>query len=422
MKSTKSLPWIGEFPSHWDVMPNKSLIRKKKVSVGSKADEYPLLSLTKRGVIIRNIDEGGKFPENFDTYQRVSAGDLVTCLFDVPETPRTFGISSFNGMITGAYDVFTFTERINPKYFEYYYLALDERKGLSYFYSGLRNVIRTPVFLSIPMPVPTLDEQSAIAEFLARELAQIESLILKQNELVEKLKFRKQALIYQRVTSGYETSVDSKDWLDVLPAGWNRIPLREIANIAAGGTPTSNLDEYWTDGEDETGIPWLSISDFEENGEVLSTKQRLTPLGLKSRNLPVGSPGTILFAMYASVGATTRLGIRATWSQAILGISPKQNYSDEYLYWVLKAIKLELSKHFRSNTQDNINASLVKSLRVPLPPLKEQIEISRRLKSEVYALDKLVDKALTLNQLLKLRRESIVSDAVTGKIDFQKVS
>jgi cobalamin biosynthesis protein CbiG len=57
-----------------------------------------------------------------------------------------------------------------------------------------------------------------------------------------------------------------------------------------------------------------------------------------------------------------------------------------------------------------------------LPPLKEQIGISRRLKSEVYALDKLVDKALALNQLLKLRRESIVSDAVTGKIDFQKVS
>lgn len=101
------IPWVGRVPEHWSLTPNRSLMRRRKVLVGSRHPEYRLLSLTKRGVIVRDVGSGkGKFSADMGTSQEVRSGDLVFCLFDVPETPRTVGLSRYDGMITGAYSVF----------------------------------------------------------------------------------------------------------------------------------------------------------------------------------------------------------------------------------------------------------------------------------------------------------------------------
>jgi type I restriction enzyme S subunit len=99
--------WLGEIPDGWDLVPNKYIFRLKKNLVGKKSSQYELLSLTLKGIIKRDMENPeGKFPAEFDTYQEVRIGDFVFCLFDVEETPRTVGLSNFDGMITGAYTVF----------------------------------------------------------------------------------------------------------------------------------------------------------------------------------------------------------------------------------------------------------------------------------------------------------------------------
>ena len=101
------LPWLKQVPSHWALVPNRGLVRRRKVLVGERHAEYRLLSLTKQGVIVRDTSTGkGKFSSDMGTSQEVRNGDLVFCLFDVPETPRTVGLSRYDGMITGAYTVF----------------------------------------------------------------------------------------------------------------------------------------------------------------------------------------------------------------------------------------------------------------------------------------------------------------------------
>src|SRR5699024_11307982 len=82
-------------------------------------------------VVIRDFtDRQGKLPETFDSYQEVQIGDLVMCLFDMDETPRTVGISSHRGMITGAYTTFQFDQTIVvPSYFEYLFISIDDRKA-----------------------------------------------------------------------------------------------------------------------------------------------------------------------------------------------------------------------------------------------------------------------------------------------------
>ena len=142
------LPWLGPVPRHWGLITNRGLIRRRKILVGKRHDSYQLLSLTKQGVIVRDVSSGkGKFSADMGTSQEVRNGDLVFCLFDVPETPRTVGLSRHDGMITGAYTVFECSTRGIAEYFELFYRAMDDHKLLSPLYSGLRNTIPSRTIL-----------------------------------------------------------------------------------------------------------------------------------------------------------------------------------------------------------------------------------------------------------------------------------
>lgn len=419
MTSSILLPWIGDFKSEWRVVPNKAVIKPKKQSVGVKANEYDLLSLTKQGVIVRDLDEGGKFPENFDSYQRVEPGNLVTCLFDVEETPRTIGISIHSGMITGAYDVFEFRGDVNPRFFEYYYLALDQRKGLKYFYSGLRNVIRTPVFLSIPMPLPPLAEQDEIVQYLDRELRQIDDLVDKQIELSRLLLERRKKLITETLISGLDSSVsmtESKyDWLPKYPSHWSLSKISNLHKFKTGGTPASGNEEFYG-GEHA----WATIGDL-QGKQVTSTAQNLTSAGVSSASMSEVPKGSLLFSFKLSVGQVAIAGQNMYTNEAIAAFAPNPRVELAWAYYAYS----EFIPHF---TSWNIygarlmNQDLIRSARVPLPPLEEQRAIAGYLDFEVAKLDLLSAKAAEMKQSLLQRRISLISAAVTGKLKIQGVN
>ncbi|MDM1350693.1 restriction endonuclease subunit S [Myroides marinus] len=193
--------WIGGIPEHWEVIPNKYIFRQKKVLVGKKSADYDLLSLTLRGIIKRDMENPeGKFPAEFDTYQEVKKGDFVFCLFDVEETPRTVGLSNFDGMITGAYTVMTVNSIINKKFLYYYYLSLDEKKKLKYLYKGLRNTIPKDSFFSLKTILPSDEEQSQIVSYLEEIEEKISKATLLKQQEIEKLKEYKTVLIDNVVT------------------------------------------------------------------------------------------------------------------------------------------------------------------------------------------------------------------------------
>jgi type I restriction enzyme S subunit len=195
------IDWIGEIPEHWEVIPNRYIFKQKKVLVGKKSAEYDLLSLTLKGVIKRDMENPeGKFPAEFDTYQEVKYGDFVFCLFDVEETPRTVGLSNFDGMITGAYTVMTVNNLFNKKYLYYYYLSLDEKKKLKYLYKGLRNTIPKDLFFSLKTIIPAEQEQIKIVSYLEAIEEKIAKAISIKEQEIEKLKEYKTVLIDQVVT------------------------------------------------------------------------------------------------------------------------------------------------------------------------------------------------------------------------------
>lgn len=194
------IPWIGEIPEHWEPCRNKDIFEESKKIVGENSSDYVLLSLTKQGVIVRDLSENkGKFPKEFNTYKVVEPGDMIFCMFDVDETPRTVGLSQNHGMITGAYDVFKI-KRVLPKFALYYYLSIDDRKALRPLYKGLRKVVPLPTFMSSKIFLPPLSEQQAIVTYIDEKLQKIDQYMCDLQREIDYLKEFKQRLISDAVT------------------------------------------------------------------------------------------------------------------------------------------------------------------------------------------------------------------------------
>lgn len=194
------IPWIGEIPEHWEPCRNKDIFEESKKIVGENSSDYVLLSLTKQGVIVRDLSENkGKFPKEFNTYKVVEPGDMIFCMFDVDETPRTVGLSQNHGMITGAYDVFKI-KRVLPKFALYYYLSIDDRKALRPLYKGLRKVVPLPTFMSSKIFLPPLSEQQAIVAYIDEKLQKIDQYMCDLQREIDYLKEFKQRLISDAVT------------------------------------------------------------------------------------------------------------------------------------------------------------------------------------------------------------------------------
>ena len=193
--------WLGAVPKHWQMVPNRAVLRLKKELVASNSDDYLLLSLTKQGVVTRDMENPeGKFPAQFDSYQVIEPGDLIFCLFDIDETPRTVGLSSLHGMITGAYTRFVGVDETTQRFVYLLYLALDNGKHLKPLYTGLRKVITKSTFLSAKMPLPSPPEQAAIVRFLDHADRRTRRYIRAKQKLIALLEEQKQAIIHQVVT------------------------------------------------------------------------------------------------------------------------------------------------------------------------------------------------------------------------------
>lgn len=418
--------WLSDVPEHWDVRKNKHAFRVVSTLVGSKSKDFQLLSLTLRGVIPRDIESGkGKFPAEFDTYQTVEPDDIVFCLFDIDETPRTVGISSDFGMITGAYTVVRVFAGADPRFIYYYYFSVDLRKGLRPFYTGLRKVVRPETFMNIELPLPPLSEQANICDFLDHETARIDALIEEQQRLIELLKEKRQAVISHAVTKGLDPKVPMKysgvEWLGEVPAHWDLKALRYLGECQNGiniggeafgsGSPfVSYGDVYKNDvlPAEVTGLVQSSPEDRQrysiEYGDVLFTRTSETVD-------EIGFSATCLQKLQDAVFAGFLIRFRPT------GNSITPDFSK--YYFRNQMLRSFFNKEMNLVTRASLSQDLLKQLPVTLPPITEQIKISDFLDKVTAEFASLLEQGRWSIDLLTERRSALISAAVTGKIDVR---
>ncbi|RHQ26453.1 MULTISPECIES: restriction endonuclease subunit S [Faecalibacterium] len=224
--------WLGEIPEDWAVVFNKHLMKKVKC-IREKYTGEDVLSLTMKGVLIRDLDNpSGKMPATFDGYQFVEAGNLLMCLFDIDVTPRCIGLIKNDGVCSPAYSQFKLNDLADAGYYYYYYLNLDNTKELLHLAKNLRHSLTEEQFGSIPTALPPLDVQKKISHKLERKVSEADALITNVQAQIEKLKAYKQSLITEVVTKGLDPNVPMKDssveWIGEIPSSWNTIRVKQL--------------------------------------------------------------------------------------------------------------------------------------------------------------------------------------------------
>jgi type I restriction enzyme S subunit len=217
--------------------------------------------------------------------------------------------------------------------------------------------------------------------------------------------------------SGYTSYRQSPvEWLGEVPRDWRESKLKFFTSSIPGGTPDTENQDYWSDGPHS--VPWVAIGDMSRRDEVWSTRKSVSEAGRRSKGLRIGSPGTILFAMYASVGEVSVLRVPAAWNQALLGLQANHRFcTDRFLYYSLQTVKDRLPFLYRSNTQNNVNADQVMNLAFALPTVGEQEAIVVFLDRETAKIDALIAKQEQLIATLREDRTATITHAVTKGLD-----
>ena len=422
--------WLGEVPEHWNVNRNKHIFHIVNEAVGERSTDFQLLSLTLRGVIPRDINSGkGKFPAEFDTYQIVKPGDIVFCLFDIDETPRTVGIASKLGMITGAYTVTTVLSCADPRFIYYYYFNIDLRKGLRPFYTGLRKVVRPETFMNIEMPLPPKLEQTQISNFLDHETDRIDTLIAEQQQLIALLKEKRQAVISHTVTKGLDPTALMKDsgveWLGEVPTHWEVARVKHvIQGFAQGWSP--QCDNVPIENDKECGVLKVGcvnggIFSAQENKRLPENLNPIPELFLKSGDVLISRANTRELVGSAALVESDQPNLML--SDKLFRLRTTEDILPKHLVLYLGTSnvrhQIELEATGASSSMLNIGQAIIKELSIPVPPISEQLEITTKLEISLGELYRLQKEAQLTQDLLQERRSALISAAVTGKIDVR---
>lgn len=274
---------------------------------------------------------------------------------------------------------------------------------------------------SFPIPSPDFNEALNIANFLDHETAKIDHLIEKQQQLIELLKEKRQAVISHAVTKGLDPNVPMKDsgvaWLGKVPEHWTVKRLKHISPKIGVGL-VINPSNYTRD----EGVYFIFGGDVKEYGFDLSKTRRiakhdsdnLLPSRLNYRDLVsirVGYPGITAVVTQELEGANC----------ASVIVIRKGKYNSDWLcaamnIWVGRQ-QVELASYGAAQKQFNVSDAI--EFIFPVPPEREQNEIANFVEETRNKFDSLSQKAEAQIALLKERRTALISAAVTGKIDVR---
>ena len=242
-----------------------------------------------------------------------------------------------------------------------------------------------------------------------------------KQKLIALLNEQKQAIIHQAVTRGLDPSVRLKPsgvaWLGDVPEHWKVRKLAQIAKIFNGTTPSRMQPKYWRDGT----IPWLSsgkVNDY----VVYTPSELISEAALRECSLSIVPRGSIILGMIGqgkTRGTSARLEIDACINQNLAAIVPKHELDGRFLHHMLTAFYGPVRGGGRGGNQEALNCQIIASLRLPLPPLVEQISIVEHLECGLGGSVEILQNTQREITLLREYRTRLIADVVTGKLDVR---
>lgn len=401
------IDWIGKIPNEWSVIPNKYLMSKIK-QICPIYDGEDILSLTMKGVIVRDLDAGGKMPQSFDGYQYIKSGNLLMCLFDIDVTPRCVGLIKSNGLTSPAYSQFQLKSIANPEYYCYYYTMLDNDKTLLHLAKNLRHSLTEEQLGNISTVVPPLCEQVKIAAYLDCKCSEIDALIADIKKQIETLQEYKRSVITEAVTKGLDPDVEMKDsgveWIGKVPKHWEIIRGKYI--LICLNKPIHEDDGVITcfrDGE-------VTLrSNRREEGFTMADKE------IGYQGIDVGD--LVVHGMDGFAGAIGISDSRGKASPVLNVLGTDQN--KQYIMYYLRSMAYNdvftaIATGIRVRSCD-LRWNKLADLAYPVPPIGEQNLIVGYINKQLDKSNEVI--AIKKQQLETLAeyKKSLIYEYVTGK-------
>lgn len=402
------IEWIGQIPEDWDIWPTKRFFRHTKTFAGEQVDSYERLALTMNGVIKRSKDDSeGLQPEKFDTYQVLCENELVFKLIDLANVKTSrVGLSPYTGIVSPAYIILKNNNRDNRFYY-YYFMSMYYNKIFNNLGdNGVRSSLNAQDLLNIPMVGISRSLQIRIADFLDEKCSKIDRYIEKQQQIIDKLKEYKQAVITE--------AVSQKD-------GWIKCHLGYLAQFKNG----LNYNGLSTDNE----IKFLGVGDF-QNHFILDSIDMFSTLKFDGKipNDLLLQNGDIVFVR--SNGSKELVGrsilvdkvdYPLTYSGFCIRI---RNYRQDivlnkFLLYRFRSneFRQNLNRDSRGSNINNLNQELLSKLAVAFPSVDEQVKIVDSLDKKCSEIDTAICKKQAVIEKLIEYKKSLIYEAVTGKLE-----
>jgi type I restriction enzyme, S subunit len=285
----------------------------------------------------------------------------------------------------------------------------------------LRDGLNLELLGDIGCPIPNKEEQKSIASFLDYETAKIDTLIEKQQRLIELLKEKRQAVISRAVTKGLNPNAPMKDsgveWLGEVPAHWEVATARRFLLEHKQGY-------YSTEDYVDDGVKLLRITDLRDLGEIDSSNSPRVKRTdtLKSFLLRKGD------VVFARTGGAGSFGVVPDQHEDLAYASylirfrfAHTYFSYPYLRFMFASdnFQLAVKENIHGGVNQNLHAEDIKNTFIAVPPIEEQEQISTYLSRQSAKYSHLIAKAESTVELMQERRTSLISAAVTGKIDVR---
>lgn len=413
------IEWLGKIPRHWEVMPNKRIMKKKK-EICSQYQGEDILSLTMNGVIVRDLNAGGKMPTTFDGYQHLNPGNLLMCLFDIDVTPRCIGLIKNEGLSSPAYSQFVVNEKGYAPYYYYYYLNLDHTKELLHIAKNLRHSLTEDQLGEIGVAVPPYAEQIRIVDVLEERLPKVDILISNVKAQIEKLKAYRQSTITEVVTKGLAPSVQMKDseveWIGKIANTHTIFRLKYLLNSPMQYGANESGDKLIED-----SVRYIRITDITADGKLKDDENnQYLPMAVAEDYILKDKD--ILFARSGGTVGKSFLyhenyGLSAYAGYLIKAECDSSSLLPEYLIYYTQSSLYELWKNmiFIQATIQNIGANKYSNMEIPVPSIEEQASIIEYLDDKCSKIDQLISIKQKKIEKLEQYKKSLIYEYVTGK-------
>ena len=403
------IEWIKQIPNHWNITRGKNILQLMK-RLPEQNDEVVTCFRDGEVTLRKNRrEEGFTFSDKEIGYQGIKKGDIV--IHGMDGFAGAIGISDSDGK--GSPVLVVCTTKENARYIVYYLRVLADQGVFVALATGIRERscdLRWNKIADLLFPIPEINEQYRIANYLDRKCAEIDAIIAKQQQIIEKLKEYKLSVITEAVTKGLDPNVPMKDsgveWIGKVPETWNVMRFGRCATIKSNLVDPSQYSDY----------PQISPESIEKDSNHIIEYKTVKESGVISWNHLFFKGQIIYSKIRPLLNKVTIAPFNGLCSADMYPIETNNNA--DFIVHMMLSIYFTAQVGQVTETRvkmPKINQNELNAIIVAIPPLKEQKKIADYLHYKNDTIEKMINKRQNLIDKLLNYKKALIYETVTGK-------